>query len=66
MRDLRSQLAHFDRSASITEDKDHFQANIDVQQFRPDEISVKLIDDHTVKVEAKHEEQQDDHGFVSR
>ncbi|XP_019759078.1 alpha-crystallin A chain isoform X2 [Dendroctonus ponderosae] len=66
LRDLRTQLTHLDRSSSLTIDKEHFQANIDVQQFRPDEISVRLLDDHSVKVEAKHEEQQDDHGFISR
>ncbi|XP_066153734.1 alpha-crystallin A chain-like [Euwallacea fornicatus] len=66
LRDLRSQLAHFDPKTSLTIDKDHFQANIDVQQFRPEEISVRLLDDRSIKVEAKHEEQQDDHGFISR
>lgn len=66
LRDLRSPLAHYDPGTFITVDKDHFQATIDIQQFTPEEISVKLVDDHTVKVEAKHEEQQDDHGFISR
>lgn len=66
LRDLRNQLAHFDQGASVTVDKDHFQAHIDVQQFRPEEISVRLLDDHSIKVEAKHEEQQDDHGLISR
>nr|AHE77381.1 small heat shock protein [Lissorhoptrus oryzophilus] len=51
--------------SSITVDKDHFQASIDVQQFKPEEISVKLID-NTVTVEGKHEERQDEHGFISR
>lgn len=66
LRDLTAQLAHLDRSSSLTIDKEHFQANIDVQQFQPEEISVRLLDDHSVKVEAKHEELQDDHGFISR
>ncbi|KAL1502291.1 hypothetical protein ABEB36_007457 [Hypothenemus hampei] len=66
LRDLRSPFAHFDRSTTLIDDEDHFQANIDVQQFKPEEISVRLLDDHTIKVEAKHEEQQDDHGFISR
>lgn len=66
LRDLRNQLAHFDQGTTLTQDKDHFQANIDVQQFRPEEISVRLLDDHTIKVEAKHEEQPDDHGLISR
>lgn len=66
LRDLRNQLAHFDQGATVTLDKNHFQANIDVQQFRPEEISVRLLDDHSIKVEAKHEEQADDHGLISR
>lgn len=38
---------------------------IDVQQFRPKEISVKT-QDNCIIVEAKHEEKPDEHGFVSR
>lgn len=36
-----------------------------MQQFSPDEISVKTVDNHVV-VEAKHEEKQDEHGYISR
>lgn len=46
-------------------DADKFQVNLDVQQFSPNEISVK-VSDNTIIVEAKHEEKQDDHGFISR
>lgn len=66
LRDLRNQLAHLDKDTTITVDKHHFQANIDVQQFKPDEISVRLTRDHTITVEGKHEEQEDDHGLISR
>lgn len=38
---------------------------MDVQQFKPNEINVKVVDDCLV-VEGKHEEKQDKHGFVSR
>jgi len=41
------------------------QVILDVQQFSPDEITVKTVDNHVV-VEAKHEEKQDEHGYVSR
>nr|AHE77371.1 small heat shock protein [Lissorhoptrus oryzophilus] len=61
-----STLAQIDKDNSITLDKDQFQANIDVQQFKPGEITVKLTDDNTVTVEGKHEEKQDEHGFISR
>lgn len=41
------------------------QVILDVQQFSPDEITVKTVDNHVV-VEAKHEEKQDEHGYISR
>jgi len=41
------------------------QVILDVQQFSPDEITVKTVDNHVV-VEAKHEEKQDEHGWISR
>jgi crystallin alpha B len=36
-----------------------------VQQFKPDEITVKTVNSYVV-VEGKHEERQDEHGFISR
>ncbi|XP_017464910.1 PREDICTED: heat shock protein 23-like [Rhagoletis zephyria] len=45
--------------------KDGFQASMNVQQFKPSELSVKVVDDHIV-VEGKHEERADDHGYISR
>jgi HSP20 family molecular chaperone IbpA len=45
--------------------KDGFQVCVDVHQFAPNEISVKTLD-NSVVIEGKHEEKQDDHGFVSR
>ena len=41
------------------------QVNLDVQQFKPEELKVKVIDEFLI-VEAKHEERTDHHGFVSR
>ena len=38
---------------------------LDVQQFKPEEISVKVVD-KCVVVEGKHEEKQDEHGWISR
>lgn len=38
---------------------------MDVQQFKPDEVNVKIVDNYLV-VEGKHEEKQDKHGFISR
>jgi crystallin alpha B len=41
------------------------QVILDVQQFAPNELTVKTLD-NTVIVEGKHEEKQDEHGYVSR
>lgn len=45
--------------------KDYWEECIDVQHFKPEEISVK-VEKNSVVVQAKHEEKQDEHGFVSR
>ncbi|XP_058835615.1 protein lethal(2)essential for life-like [Topomyia yanbarensis] len=50
-------------SVNITGDK--FQINLDVQQFSPEEITVKATD-KCITVEGKHEEKQDEHGFIER
>ncbi|XP_026317078.1 protein lethal(2)essential for life-like [Hyposmocoma kahamanoa] len=59
------QLASQDIGSSIKADKDKFQINLDVQHFAPEEISVKTVDGYIV-VEGKHEEKQDEHGYISR
>ena len=45
--------------------KDGFQVSIGVEHFQPNELQVKVVDNH-ILVEAKHEEKSDDHGFISR
>jgi len=45
--------------------KDGFQVCMDVQQFKPNELSVKTVD-NCIVVEGKHEERQDEHGFIAR
>nr|ACH85200.1 heat shock protein 20 [Trialeurodes vaporariorum] len=51
--------------SNIHHDKAAFKVNLDVQQFQPKEVSVKVVDGFLV-VEAKHEERQDKHGYISR
>lgn len=46
-------------------EKDRFTVSLDVKHFSPEELSVKINGDF-IEVHAKHEERQDDHGFVSR
>ena len=49
----------------VKDDKDKFHVVLDVQQFKPEEVNVKLVDNYIV-VEGKHEEKQDEHGAISR
>ncbi|XP_043279358.1 protein lethal(2)essential for life-like [Venturia canescens] len=49
----------------VKNDKDKFHVALDVQQFKPEEIQVK-VQDNFIVVEGKHEEKRDDHGIVSR
>uniref|UniRef100_A0A182QMN6 SHSP domain-containing protein n=1 Tax=Anopheles farauti TaxID=69004 RepID=A0A182QMN6_9DIPT len=44
---------------------ERLQINLDVQQFTPHEITVKTVN-NSVVVEGKHEERQDEHGYISR
>ena len=52
-------------SSVLQSDKDKFQCTLDVQQFKPEEIEVKVVD-KCVVVSAKHEEKKDEHGWISR
>ncbi|XP_023164402.1 heat shock protein 27 [Drosophila hydei] len=45
--------------------KDGFQVCMDVAQFKPSELSVK-VQDKTIIVEGKHEEREDGHGMIQR
>ncbi|XP_055533261.1 protein lethal(2)essential for life-like [Wyeomyia smithii] len=54
-----------DSGSTINIGGDKFQINLDVQQFSPEEISVKATD-NSILVEGKHEEKQDEHGYISR
>uniref|UniRef100_A0A6M2DNF1 Putative small heat shock protein 22.1 grapholita molesta n=1 Tax=Xenopsylla cheopis TaxID=163159 RepID=A0A6M2DNF1_XENCH len=64
-RPWRNEISNDDSSSTIVADKDKFQVTLDVQQFKPKEITVKTKD-NCVIVEGKHEEQQDEHGYISR
>uniref|UniRef100_A0A1L8EE74 Putative heat shock protein 23 n=1 Tax=Haematobia irritans TaxID=7368 RepID=A0A1L8EE74_HAEIR len=45
--------------------KDGFQVCLDVTQFKPNELTVKVVD-NCVIVEGKHEEREDQHGYIQR
>ena len=42
-----------------------FCVKVDVQHFKPDEIQVKTVDNRVV-IQAKHEEREDEHGYICR
>lgn len=58
-----SDLSKMDQEVKVGEDG--FQVCVDVQHFQPNEISVKT-EDKFVIVHAKHEDKQDDHGYIQR
>lgn len=78
-RDLAREFRTMDRRARELERRFHtevidwspitnekgFQVSMDVQQFSPSEITVKT-NEYSVTIEGKHEERQDEHGFISR
>ncbi|VVC38137.1 Hypothetical protein CINCED_3A024169 [Cinara cedri] len=51
--------------SQIHNNEEGFKVNLDVQQFKPDEVNVKVVDDYIV-IDGKHEERVDEHGFISR
>ncbi|KAG8232747.1 hypothetical protein J437_LFUL012992, partial [Ladona fulva] len=57
--------SHDDDGSDFLVDEDGFKVVLDVEQFSPSEITVKVAG-NTVVVEGKHEERRDEHGYVSR
>ncbi|XP_060520886.1 alpha-crystallin B chain-like [Cylas formicarius] len=66
LKEVQEHLSQLQKDTSITVDKDTFSVSVDVQQFKPEELSVKVTDDNSITVEGKHEERQDEHGYISR
>ncbi|KAJ7304950.1 hypothetical protein JRQ81_010649 [Phrynocephalus forsythii] len=44
---------------------DKFSVNLDVKHFSPEELQVKVLGD-MIEVHGKHEERQDEHGYIAR
>lgn len=65
IRPSRTEASSLDWGSYVTYAKDHFQVVLDVQQFQPNEISIKLTENQ-LTIEGRHEEKQDQHGFISR
>lgn len=56
---------HAGRSGMPTIGKDGFEVKLDVSGYMPEELDVKTVDNYIV-IKGKHEEKQDEHGFISR
>ncbi|XP_018567915.1 protein lethal(2)essential for life-like [Anoplophora glabripennis] len=66
LRTWKAPSAEQDTGSTVSFDKDRFTANLDVQQFKPEEITVKVTGENTVTIEGKHEEKEDEHGQIYR
>ncbi|XP_063367084.1 protein lethal(2)essential for life-like [Cydia amplana] len=64
-RPWRTSLTRQESSSTINLTKEKFEVILDVQQFSPEEITVKASN-NSILVEGKHEEKQDEHGYISR
>ncbi|KAF7268271.1 hypothetical protein GWI33_018543 [Rhynchophorus ferrugineus] len=47
-------------------ERDKFEAKVDVKEFKPEELTVKLTEKNTVTVEGKHCEKKDDNSSEFR
>ena len=52
-------------TSTVKNDSSSFQIFLDISQFRAEDIEVKTVGNEVV-IHAKHEEREDEHGFVSR
>jgi len=66
-------VRHTDSGVRVVNDANKFAVQMDVTQYRPEEIDVKIINEGDnqgqstfLVVTGKHEEKQDEHGYVSR
>ncbi|RWS08305.1 protein lethal(2)essential for life-like protein [Dinothrombium tinctorium] len=63
------QMSRMDPKYGLSEvknDKHEFRVQLDVSHFKPEELTVKTLDNNVIIVEGKHEEKPDEHGFISR
>ncbi|KAK4872743.1 hypothetical protein RN001_014772 [Aquatica leii] len=61
----RHDLGLFNKHESVMQDKEKFQVKLDVKHFTPEEISVKVVNEQSLVIEAKHES-KDEKGSTSR
>ncbi|KAK7110781.1 alpha-crystallin B chain-like [Littorina saxatilis] len=63
-RGLRQAPLETGLSEVVNNDKE-FRVNLDCRDFKPEEIEIKTKDNRLV-IHAKHEEKQDEHGYIMR
>lgn len=51
--------------SEVSNDNKDFKVSLNVSQFKPEELEVKVVDNFLL-VHAKHEEKSDEHGFIAR
>ena len=62
---LDFQNLKLDKSFQVRYDNNGFEVKIDVQQYAPEELNVTL-QGNRLTITGKHEQKQDEHGYVSR
>ncbi|XP_022909799.1 protein lethal(2)essential for life-like [Onthophagus taurus] len=61
----RFPLDYKEQPESITHNDEKFEVKLDVQNFSPEDITVKTAGENAIQVEAKHEKKEDS-GFITR
>ncbi|KAK0067206.1 alpha-crystallin B chain [Biomphalaria pfeifferi] len=62
---LREATAAASRESEVQNTDKEFRIRLDLHHFKPEEVKI-TSENNRVKITAKHEEKQDNHGFVSR
>jgi crystallin alpha B len=61
----QKQLSARSGTSEIRNDGNKFEVKVDCSHFKPEEITVKTVDNNIV-IHGKHEEKMDKHGWISR
>jgi len=59
------QLNQRSGTSSVVNDENKFEVKLDCSHFKPEEITVKTVDNNII-INGKHEEKQDKHGWITR
>lgn len=61
----RYRVPYWEDEKYLNTPEDGFQVSLNVKQFKPEEVSVKVTDNNII-IEGKHEERNEDDSYVSR